>query len=158
MTIVKPCHWFLLWASLLSLGLGVNSGCAALPNVTEKIEETPAAQQPLQIGSSKGLLSTRKSQAIMARLQQSVDPTDILGRHTAVVESVTDSPLTKGNKVTLLADGQATYAAMFKALENAKDHVNPISTWKAISSKTMRPDANLPICCCKSRRQAFRSI
>lgn len=124
MTIVKPCHWFLLWASLLSLGLGVNSGCAALPNVTEKIEETPAAQQPLQIGSSKGLLSTRKSQAIMARLQQSVDPTDILGRHTAVVESVTDSPLTKGNKVTLLADGQATYAAMFKALENAKDHVN----------------------------------
>jgi cardiolipin synthase len=41
-----------------------------------------------------------------------------------VVESVTESPLTKGNKVTLLADGQATYAAMFKALQNAKDHIN----------------------------------
>ena len=60
----------------------------------------------------------------MERLKRSVDPTDILERHTAVVESVTESPLTKGNKVTLLADGQATYAAMFKAIQNAKDHIN----------------------------------
>ena len=60
----------------------------------------------------------------MERLKRSVDPTDILERHTAVVESVTESPLTKGNKVTLLADGQATYAAMFKAMQNAKDHIN----------------------------------
>jgi cardiolipin synthase len=60
----------------------------------------------------------------MERLKQSVAPTDILGRHTVVVESITDSPLTKGNKVTLLADGQATYAAMFKILQNAKDHIN----------------------------------
>jgi len=60
----------------------------------------------------------------MERLQQSVEPTDILSRHLTVVESVTESPLTKGNKVTLLADGQETYAAMFKALEQAKDHIN----------------------------------
>lgn len=60
----------------------------------------------------------------MERLKRSVDPTDVLGRHTAVVESVTESPLTKGNKVTLLSDGQGTYAAMFKAIQNAKDHIN----------------------------------
>ena len=60
----------------------------------------------------------------MERLKRSVDPTDILGRHCAVVESVTESPLTKGNKVALLADGQATYAAMFKAMQAAKDHIN----------------------------------
>ena len=60
----------------------------------------------------------------MERLKRSVDPTDIVERYTAVVESVTESPLTKGNKVTLLADGQATYAAMFKAIQNAKDHIN----------------------------------
>ena len=71
------------------------------------IDEAPTAQEPRQIESSKGLLSPEKSKAIMERLKQSVDPTDILGRHTAVVESVTESPLTKGNKVTLLADGQA---------------------------------------------------
>jgi len=60
----------------------------------------------------------------MAKLKRSVPPTDILERHTAVVESVTESPLTKGNKVALLADGKATYAAMFKAIKNAKDHIN----------------------------------
>ena len=60
----------------------------------------------------------------MERLKRSVDPTDILGRHLAVVESVTESPLTGGNRVTLLADGQATYTAMFKALQNAQNHIN----------------------------------
>src|SRR3989339_1110997 len=120
MTIVKPFFLCVLVISILSL----NSGCATLPNVSEKIDAAPTAQKPRQIVSTKGLLSQKQSKAIMERLKRSVAPTDILGLHTAVVESVTESPLTKGNKVTLLADGQATYAAMFKALNNAKDHIN----------------------------------
>lgn len=60
----------------------------------------------------------------MERLKDSVNSTDILERHLTVVESVTDSPLTNGNTVVLLADGEATYTAMFKLLENARDHVN----------------------------------
>jgi cardiolipin synthase len=88
------------------------------------IDEAPTAQESRQIVSAKGLLSPEKSKAIMERLKRSVDPTDILERHTAVVESVTESPLTKGNKATLLVDGPATYAAMFKAIQNAKDHIN----------------------------------
>jgi len=120
MTIVKPFYFFFLFVSLLS----PSNGSAALPNVSEKIDEAPTAQEPRQIVSSKGLLSPEQSKAIMDRLKRSVDPTDILGRHTTVVESVTESPLMKGNKVTLLADGQAAYAAMFKAIQNAKDHIN----------------------------------
>jgi len=60
----------------------------------------------------------------MAGLKRSVEPTDLVERYSAVVQSVTDSPMTKGNKVTLLADGVATYAAMFQAIEGAKDHIN----------------------------------
>ncbi|MHB8093142.1 MAG: cardiolipin synthase [Syntrophales bacterium] len=120
MTIVKNFFLCVLVISILSL----NTGCATLPNVSKKIDEAPAAQKPRQIVSSKGLLSPQKSKAIMDRLKRSVAPTDILERHTVVVESVTESPLTKGNRVTLLNDGQATYAAMFKALQNAKDHIN----------------------------------
>ena len=33
-------------------------------------------------------------------------------------------PLVTGNKVTLLQDGPGTYAAMFEAIENARDHIN----------------------------------
>jgi cardiolipin synthase A/B len=124
MTLASPSYRSLRCAALLLLALSFESGCATLPNVADKIDETPGAQQSPQIVSSKGLLSPEKSQAIMVRLQKSVEPTDILGRHLAVVEAVTDSPLTKGNKVTLLADGPATYAAMLQTLENAKDHIN----------------------------------
>jgi cardiolipin synthase len=120
MTICKPFFLFFLFVSILSLG----NGCATLPDVSEIMDEAPTGQEPRPIDSSKGLLSPQKSKAIMERLKNSVEPTDILERHTAVVESVTDSPLMKGNKVVLLADGQATYAAMFKVLQNAKDHIN----------------------------------
>ncbi|HSB31067.1 MAG TPA: phospholipase D-like domain-containing protein, partial [Candidatus Sulfobium mesophilum] len=120
MPIIKHFLLFFLVVSILSL----SAGCATLPNVSEKIDEAPAEQKSPQIVSSKGLLSPKKSKAIMERLKNSVDPTDILERHNAVVESVTESPLTKGNKVTLLVDGQAAYAAMFKAIQDAKDHIN----------------------------------
>ena len=115
----------LLFLFLLSVPILVTSnGCATLPNVTEKIDAAPTTQGPSQIVSAKGLLSPEQSKAIMERLKRSVAPTDILERHTAVVESVTESPLTKGNKVTLLGDGQAAYAAMFKAIQSARDHIN----------------------------------
>jgi cardiolipin synthase len=120
MTITRQFFLFFLSVSILSLSVG----CATLPNVSEMIDEAPTAQEHRQIVSVKGLLSPEKSKAIMERLKRSVDPTDILERHTVVVESVTESPLTKGNKVTLLADGQAAYAAMFKAIQNAGDHIN----------------------------------
>ena len=120
MIIIRHYFFFFLLLSVLTL----SGGCATLPNVSEMIDETPTAQKPRQIVSFKGLLSPEKSKAIMERLKRSVDPTDILERHTAVVESVTESPLTKGNKVTLLADGQAAYAAMLKAIQNAGDHID----------------------------------
>jgi cardiolipin synthase len=138
MTIVKPFLLFFLFVSILSLG----NGCATLPNASEVIDEAPTDQEPRQIESSKGLLSPQKSKAIMERLKRSVDPTDILERHNAVVESVTESPLTKGNKVTLLVNGQAAYAAMFKAIQDARDHIN-LETFIIEDDETGRKFADL---------------
>ncbi|MBF0459382.1 MAG: cardiolipin synthase [Nitrospirae bacterium] len=104
--------------------LNFGNGCATLPNVAGIIRESLTEESSYQIMSSKGLLSADKSKAIMQRLENSVNPTDMLERQTAVVELVTESPLTKGNKVTLLINGLPTYAAMFKALLDAKDHIN----------------------------------
>lgn len=116
---IKPFIVFILFSALLSLV----SGCAALPNVTEKMDAAPSQGSP-RIVSSKGLLSPKQSEAVMERLKRTVNPTDVLERHTAVIESVSESPLTKGNKVVLLADGPIAYAAMFAAIRNAKDHIN----------------------------------
>ena len=150
MKIIKPIFLFFLSLSILGL-----NGCASLPNVSEKMQEAPVSRETPQILSAKGLLSPKQSQALMERLQRSVDPTDILQRYIAVIESVSESPLTKGNKVTLLVDGPATYAAMFKAIENAKDHINIETFIIEDISKTKRV-GNLPICCCKNRRKVFR--
>ena len=138
MKTIKLFLLLFLLPSILSL-----SGCASLPNVSEKIQDAPVTQSP-QIISAEGLLSPKQSKALMERLQQSVEPTDILQRYIAVIESVSESPLTKGNKVTLLIDGAATYAAMFKAVENARDHIN-IETYtiEDIEDETGRKFANL---------------
>jgi cardiolipin synthase len=120
MTIIKPFFLFFLTVSILS----ISGGCATLPNVSEMIDEAPTVQKPPQIVSAKGLLSPEKSRDIMERLKGSVEPMDLLERQIAVIESVSESPLTKGNKVTLLVDGPATYTAMFKAIQNARDHIN----------------------------------
>lgn len=138
MIIVRRFFLLFLFVAIMS----PNYSCATLPNVAETIDEAPAAEKAPQIISSKGLLSPQKSKAIMDRLKRSVDPTDILERHIAVVESVTESPLTKGNKVTLLADGQATYAAMFKAIEKAGDHIN-IESYIIEDDETGRKFADL---------------
>lgn len=127
---------------ILTAMLGTSAGCATLPDVSEVIDEAPAAGKPRQIVSSKGVISPQQSKAVMERLKQSVDPTDVLERHTAVVESVTESPLTKGNRVSLLADGQATYAAMFKAIKKAKDHIN-LESYIIEDDKTGRTFADL---------------
>ena len=119
MKIGKPILFCFLSVFMLSLG----GGCATLPNVSDAIDNA-SIQEPPQIQSAKGPLSPDKSKAVMERLKQSVAPTDILQRYSAVIESVSGSPLTSGNKVTMLIDGAATYAAMFKAMENARDHIN----------------------------------
>jgi cardiolipin synthase len=119
MKIINP---FLLLFLSVSMPI-LDGGCATLPRVSDVIDEA-RTQEPPQILSAKGLLSPEKSKALMERLKQSVAPTDMLQRFAAVIESVSGSPLTSGNKVTLLIDGPATYAAMFKAMENAKDHIN----------------------------------
>jgi len=138
--LVRVFFFFFLLVSTVTLG----GGCATLPNVSEMIDEAPMTQASPQIASAKGLLSPKQSKALMERLQRSADPTDMLQRYTAVIESVSESPLTKGNKVTLLVDGAATYAAMFKAVENARGHINiETYTMEDIADETGRTLADL---------------
>ena len=109
---------------LLASAMLFGCGCATLPKVSEVIEEMPVDQESPHILAAKGFLSPQQSKTLIERLKQRVDPTDLLERETALMESVSGSPLIKGNKASLLVDGPATYAAMFKAVEDAKDHIN----------------------------------
>ena len=109
----------------LILYLLVLVGCASLPRFEEDYRriDTEKEKTPQIIGPH-GQLSPKMSEAVMERLKKKTGPIDILDRHIALVESISGSPLVAGNKVTLLIDGPATYDAMFRAIQNAKDHIN----------------------------------
>lgn len=110
---------------LLSFAVsGLLSGCATLPDTSKIIADIQPDHRPPRIASSRGLLSPQQSKQILGRLKSSVEPTDILNNHLTVMEVLSGKPIVKGNKVELLIDGPATYAAMFKAIENARNHVN----------------------------------
>ncbi len=98
--------------------------CASLPTVKEMVRKPVDTQKAPQMVGARGPLSSRQSRAIIERLKRQVGPKDILKSYVALMEAISGSPLTTGNRVTLLIDGPATYADMFKAIEAARDHVN----------------------------------
>jgi cardiolipin synthase len=131
------CIFIALISALIACG-----GCATLPKVTEVIDETRDDHESPHILAAKGFLSPQQSKILIERLKKRAEPTDLLERETAVMEAVSGSPLIKGNKVDLLIDGPATYAAMFKAVEDAKDHIN-METFIFDADETGRKFADL---------------
>jgi cardiolipin synthase len=99
--------------------------CATLPRIGEIYQRLDIEKEKTpEIIGSHGQLSPRVSKRVMERLKTQSGATDILERHMALIESISGSPLVAGNKATLLIDGPATYDAMLKAIQNAKDHIN----------------------------------
>jgi cardiolipin synthase len=98
------------------------AGCATLPDTKVLIERH--AGQTARFENARGSLSTQKSAAILAELKRKSGDVDILEKQIALEQAIVGTPLTVGNKVTLLRDGPATYAAMFAAIRNARDHIN----------------------------------
>ena len=98
------------------------AGCAALPD-TEAIIARHTGQAA-RFENVRGQLSAEKSAAIVADLKRKSGDIDILDKQIALEQAIVGSPLIVGNKVTLLQDGAATYAAMFAAIRKARDHIN----------------------------------
>ncbi|MBK1685170.1 cardiolipin synthase [Rhodoferax fermentans] len=115
------CQRFYLAVCLLVGALGA-TGCASLPDTQAILARH--SEQAAQFESAKGPVSERRSAAIVAALKRSAGDIDILDKQIALEQAINDSPLVLGNKVTLLQDGPATYAAMLDAIAGAQDHIN----------------------------------
>ena len=98
------------------------AGCASLPD-TQFLTERYATQSA-RFENARGPLSEKRSAAIVAELKRRSGDLDILDKQIALEQEIAGSPLMVGNKVVLLQDGPATYAAMFAAIRGAKDHIN----------------------------------
>ena len=82
------------------------------------------ARAPVRLEGGRGPLTHSQSAAIIEGLKARSPETNVLDRHLAVEEALASNPLSVGNKVTLLEDGPATYAAMLAAIRGAKHHVH----------------------------------
>jgi cardiolipin synthase len=91
------------------------------PDVNPVIDSASGA--PPIVGSGGQKLSPGQSKAVVASLAQQ-DGGDVLQRHLALEKALGGSPLVVGNKTILLRDGEATFAAMFKAIAAAKHYVD----------------------------------
>lgn len=98
--------------------------CAISASVSGKVAQPASTQAQARFESARGLVSAKRSAAITAELKRTSGDLDILDKQIALEQATSDSPLTLGNKATLLQDGMATYAAMFAAIAQAKDHIN----------------------------------
>jgi len=105
--------WALAGAIVLSV-----AACASEPKVDALIDATSKAH-PDVVGV-RGPLSERDSHAIIERLNRQNAKIDVLQRHIALQQALVDNPLIVGNTVQLLRDGPETFAAMFAAIERAK--------------------------------------
>ncbi len=102
-------------------------GCAQLPqkpSVILPVSHNSQPTTPAKMDGIRGSLSAHQSKAILAKLSHRSQETDIFERHLALEEHIVGNPLVISNKATLLQDGESTYAAMFKAIAAAKDHIN----------------------------------
>jgi cardiolipin synthase len=112
----------LLSGVLLGLAMGLQS-CATLPDA--KRDDAAPHSQKVEFEGTNGPVSAARSEAIISKLETQDGATDILRKHLANEQAINaGSPLTLGNKLTLLQNGPATYAAMFAAIRTAKDHIN----------------------------------
>jgi cardiolipin synthase A/B len=100
------------------------AGCATLPDANDVIYG-PVGFHTFRMVGAGGQLSPERSKRIIERLgRKSGTAPDLLTRQAAVLEEISGSPLVAENKATLLKDGEATYSAMFRAIQGARDHIN----------------------------------
>jgi Phosphatidylserine/phosphatidylglycerophosphate/cardiolipin synthases and related enzymes len=98
------------------------AACASVPELDRQMLRSE--REPVRLEGSHGALTRAQSQKILDDLRKRSPDTNIFSQHVAVEEKLTDTQLSVGNKVTLLEDGKATYAAMLAAIRTARDHVH----------------------------------
>jgi cardiolipin synthase len=109
-------------AALAALAL---SGCGTIPDARVLIRSKILYRINPKFVGARGPITDGEARAIIGRLEaRQHEKSNILQRHLAFEQALSDVPLMLGNKVTLLKNGPETYAAMLSAIENAKSSIN----------------------------------
>ena len=113
----------LLSRAASTCSLALLAACTALPTIAPDTAEA-AGTSGVRIDGAHGPLSPDAEKRVLARLQAAGQDTDIFERHLAYEQEIVGSPLSAGNKVTLLQDGPSTYQALYAAMSGAKNSID----------------------------------
>jgi cardiolipin synthase len=117
----KPTSALPLLAAIAAL----LSSCGTIPDAAAVLHTNPLYFVAPSFVGPEGPLTARQTQRLITRLKQHQEmPSDILQRHLAFEQALTNVPLVLGNKVTLLENGTATYNGMLAAIRGAHDTIN----------------------------------
>jgi cardiolipin synthase len=111
-----------LGPGVAALALTLLVGCRSLPTLVPDMRWAP--REPVALEGAHGPLTAAQSKAILDKLKANGLETSIFDRHLALETAIVGSPLVVGNAVEILVDGPTTYAAMFKAMEHARQVIN----------------------------------
>src|SRR6185295_13626354 len=119
MNSTTPTRWLARASAAAAIAL---AGCSSLPVITPDMASVDPSNVQLQAANGR-ILSSERSREIIARAGNG-SGSDVLSRHLALEQAVSDSPLVVGNRVVLLQDGPNTYATMFRLIAAARDSIN----------------------------------
>jgi cardiolipin synthase len=101
------------------------TGCSTLTNRSVAYPPSVFVDPSVSIESHGEPLDAKTSERVIERVAGgNADKADQLQRFLSVEERITGKPLVAGNKLTLLVDGPAAYAEMYKAIRAAKHHIH----------------------------------
>ena len=103
--------------------LSLLAACSTLPTIAPDTAEA-AGTDTVRIDGAHGPLSPDAQKRVLDRLKAAGEDTDIFVRHLAFEQEIVGSPLSAGNKVTLLQDGPSTYQALYGAMAAAKNSID----------------------------------
>jgi len=113
----------LLFRAASAWSLALLGACSTLPTIAPDTAEA-AGTGSVRIDGAHGPLSPEAQKRVLARLQAAGQDTDIFQRHLAYEQEIVGSPLSAGNKVTLLQDGPSTYQALYGAMAAARNSID----------------------------------
>jgi cardiolipin synthase len=116
-------HVLQRFCALAALTLLALCGCSSLPVITPDMAPTDPSAVQFEAANGR-ILSPERSKALLAKLAAGGGGSDVLARHLALEQAISDSPLVVGNRVVLLENGPNTYGAMFDAIADARDSID----------------------------------
>ena len=107
----------------IAAAVAVSAGCAAVPDIDRALLHGQHAPVRMK-AADQSALPGGQVRAVLESLKGRSPDTSIFDRHLAVEQALAGSPLSVGNRVSLLQDGAGTYPPMLAAIRSARHHVH----------------------------------